>query len=80
MPRTKARPATAAEPIIHPHGMYRWWHLTAILGTPAHTLRTAVRAGELRRSRRGKQYFYPGAWVLEWIYAGEQKPARKDAP
>ena len=35
---------------------------------------TARRTGALRFSRRGRQVFYKGEWVLEWLLSDSESP------
>jgi hypothetical protein len=56
---------------IDPDGIYTDGCLRLLLGVTSATLARARRHGHLRYSRRGKQVFYVGRWVLEWLLGQE---------
>jgi hypothetical protein len=53
--------------------------LRAVLALPLTCLRREARLGRLRVSRRSGRYWTTGAWVREWIEAGEVKPKARPA-
>ena len=51
--------------------------LQAVLGLGKTTLKREVRVGRLRVAKRAGRYYFLGAWVLEWLAAGEVHRFRK---
>jgi hypothetical protein len=71
---------TGARPVvIEPTAIFDSKHLQELLGLRGSTLRREIRERRLRVSKRAGRYFFLGAWVLEWIAAGELKPRRETA-
>lgn len=67
--------------MTHPHlirkgAVYDLDSARAALGFRTTTLRREIRLGRLRAAKRGGRYFFLGAWLLEWLAAGE---VRRDA-
>jgi hypothetical protein len=52
---------------IDPQTIFTDGGLRLLLGLPSATLARARREGRLRYARRGKQIFYTGAWVVDWL-------------
>jgi hypothetical protein len=77
MPRR--RPAQAEAPpappphVIQPTAVYTVEQLQAALGLARSTVRTERRMGRLRVAKRAGRYYVLGAWLLEWLQAGELK-------
>ena len=44
---------------------------------PEMSIRREVREGRLRISKRAGRYYLLGAWLLEWLEAGEVTPRQK---
>jgi hypothetical protein len=67
---------------LHPRTIYSLESARAALGLAQATLRREIRLGRLRVSKRAGRYFILGAWLLEWLEAGEvrRKPAADVAP
>jgi hypothetical protein len=63
----------SSPPVLNPHAVYTRLQATALLGLKPSTLATEIRKGRLRVSRRAGRYFILGAWLLQWIRAGERK-------
>jgi hypothetical protein len=57
--------------VIDPRAVYDLLSATAALGLARTCLAREVRKRRLRVSRRGGRYFILGAWLLEWLRAGE---------
>jgi hypothetical protein len=57
--------------VIEPNAIYTLASARAALGLTKTTLGREVRLGRLRAARRGGKYFILGAWLLEWLEAGE---------
>jgi hypothetical protein len=57
--------------VIHPDAVYSLESARAALGLARATLRREVRLGRLRVSKRAGRYYLLGAWLLEWLRAGE---------
>jgi hypothetical protein len=71
---------TPPPPVIDPRAVFTRLQATALLGLQPSTLATEIRKGRLRVSRRAGRYFILGAWLLQWIRAGERKrPSRGGA-
>lgn len=65
--------STATLPhVINPSAIYTLDDLARI-GVKASAVRREHRAGRLRISKRLGRYFVLGAWLLEWIEAGEMR-------
>lgn len=65
-------------PVIHPHAWYSRDEATALLRLRSSTLSTEVGKGRLRVSRRAGRYWFLGAWLIDWLAAGE-RPSRAPA-
>jgi hypothetical protein len=80
-PMSKTTPAKQEAPaqretkvhVIRPGAVYSLAQATPALGLTNTTLGREVRLRRLRVSRRAGRYFITGAWLLEWIEAGELK-------
>jgi hypothetical protein len=69
--------ASAAEPhIIVPTAVYTSEQVRRLLGLADGTIRREVREGRLRVAERCNRYYFLGAWLLEWIAAGEKSSRR----
>jgi hypothetical protein len=64
--------------VIDPNAVYKPRHLAEGLGMPLSGVLRAIRAAELRSSRRRGRTWILGAWVLQWLEGGE-RPRRKAA-
>jgi hypothetical protein len=62
---------------IDPHTIFTDGGLRLLLGLPSATLARARREGRLRYTRRGKQIFYTGEWVVAWL-VGERGSSASD--
>jgi hypothetical protein len=60
--------------VIPPDALLRLDELRALLQLPMTCLRREARLGRLRVSRRSGRYWTTGAWIREWIEAGEVRP------
>ena len=58
---------------IPPESIYRLSELHTLLGVKPTTLRREAREGRLRVARRGGWLWTTGAWIHEWLAAGEVK-------
>ncbi len=47
------------------------------LGLPKSTLPREIRLGRLRVAKRAGRYFILGAWLLEWLRAGELRKSEE---
>lgn len=56
---------------INPDDIFDRPGLTQALGLSEHTLGREVRLGRLKAYQRGKNYYYIGVDVLEWLRDGE---------
>jgi hypothetical protein len=65
---------------ISPNDVFTIPTLTETLGVKVNTLPREIRKRRLRASKRGGRYFILGAWVLEWLEAGEVRRNREQAP
>ena len=65
----------ASIPVIDPHGVYRPDQARELLGLKKNCLAREFRLGRLRMARRGGLNFIMGAWLLDWLKAGEAHPA-----
>jgi hypothetical protein len=68
--------------VIHPTSVYSLEAAREALGLARATLGREIRLGRLRVSKRAGRYFILGAWLLEWLEAGEvrRKPVADKAP
>lgn len=57
--------------IIDPDGIYSDGDLQLLLGLTSATLTNARRKGELRHSRKGRQTYYLGQNVIDWLFSEE---------
>ncbi len=77
-------PAPAAAHVIHPSAVYSVAAARQALGLKSTTVRREVREGRLRVSKRAGRYFILGAWLLQWLEAGELRrrkgPAAGEGP
>jgi hypothetical protein len=64
-------PAPGQVHVISRTGIYFPDAVQAIFRLRKSTLRREIREGRLRVSRRAGRYFVLGAWLLEWLEAGE---------
>jgi hypothetical protein len=58
-------------PIIHPNAVFDKKALGELLFLKDSTIGREVRLGRLRVSRRAGRYYFLGAWILQWLRAGE---------
>jgi len=65
------QPADSGPAHIDRDSIYKPHHLSELLGVPLSGVLRAIRAGELRSSRRRGRTLVLGAWVLQWLEAGE---------
>jgi hypothetical protein len=88
-PAPNGTPAPAAVlPVldVRPDGIYLPDQLRQALKLRASSIRREVREGRLRVAKRCGRYYVLGAWLLEWVAAGELRPrvpeaiARKGGP
>jgi hypothetical protein len=69
-------PAAPPQPlVIEPHRVFTAEEFRVAFGLRKSTLRREVREGRLHVAKRGGKYFILGEWVLEWLRAGEVRPA-----
>jgi hypothetical protein len=73
LPPPEAAPALPVVPVIDPNAVYRVEAFQRTLGLRKSTLRAEVRSGRIRVAKRAGIYFILGAWILEWLIAGEMK-------
>ena len=66
-------------PVIHPTAVYSLELARNTLALAKHCLPREIRLGRLRVSKRAGKYLILGAWLLEWIQAGEL-PRRQRKP
>jgi hypothetical protein len=59
--------------VITPNAVYRPAHLALGLGMPLSGVLRAIRAGELRSSRRRGRTLILGVWIIEWLAGGERR-------
>jgi hypothetical protein len=77
--RLDAPPAAPPVPTIAAGQVYTLAALTEALGLRRGTLPRELRLGRLRHAKRAGKVFILGAWVLDWLAAGERKrPADED--
>jgi hypothetical protein len=69
------RPKNKA-PVIDPKAVYSLEQARSTLQLAKNCLPREIRLGRLRVAKRAGKYFILGAWLLEWIEAGEL-PARE---
>jgi hypothetical protein len=62
--------------VIEPRGVYSLAAAKEALGLKKETLAREARLGRLRVSKRAGRYFILGAWLLEWVEAGEVRRRR----
>jgi hypothetical protein len=81
-----ARRSPAAEPaaaptvhILDPRGVYFVDTFQRLFRLRKSSVRREARAGRLRLAKRCGRYFILGAWILEWLEAGEL-PRRRPGP
>ncbi len=63
-------------PEVRPLAVYTLDSAAALLGLAPTCLPRAVRAGQLRVSRRGGRYFVLGKWLIEWLEGGTRTRRR----
>jgi len=66
--------------VINPNAVYGVEEATEALGLPKLTIKAEIRKGRLRASRRARQYFILGEWLLEWLRDGEVARRRTAEP
>jgi hypothetical protein len=59
--------------VINPNALYFQDELRQLLRLKESTVRRELREGRLRVSKRAGRYIFLGAWILEWVEAGELK-------
>jgi len=65
--------------LIEPNAVYGLEAAQQALGLKQTTLRTEIRRRRLRVAKRAGRFFLLGAWLLEWIQAGEiRRPVPAD--
>jgi hypothetical protein len=90
MPRvsTLATDPTAMEPlpvapVVSPNAVFTVPQAQRTLRLAAGTLPREIRLRRLRVAKRAGRYFVLGAWLLEWLEAGEvrreERPASREA-
>lgn len=52
---------------ILPDGVYTAHDLRLILGLTQHAIVGAMRRGELRGTRQGRQLIFIGRWLIDWL-------------
>ncbi len=57
--------------IVNPNAVYTAVEAARLLSLPLSCIAREHRLGRLRVSRRGKRNFILGAWLLQWLEAGE---------
>jgi hypothetical protein len=62
-----------AVPVVRPHAVYTIETLTDMLRLKKGTIPRELRLGRLRHAKRAGKVFIVGAWVLEWLTAGERR-------
>ncbi len=68
-----AAPPLPAAPVIGTNQVFTPESARRILGLPASTLKREIRSRRLRVAKRAGRYFILGAWLLEWLKAGEMR-------
>ena len=63
-------------PVINRHSVFTLETLRPVLGLSKGCLPREIRLGRLRVAKRAGRYFILGAWVLEWLEAGEVRKGR----
>jgi len=63
-------------PVINRHSVFTLETLRPVLGLSKACLPREIRLGRLRAAKRAGRYFILGAWVLEWLEAGEVRKGR----
>lgn len=79
MPRRQSTDSAAppAVPIIAPAAVYDLAAFRRLFGVSKSCAAREFRMGRLRVSRRGGKHFILGAWILDWIEAGEIHPRKR---
>ena len=84
MPRRERAPAAGQAPArtgplltILPTDVYDVPGAMAALKLTKSTVGREVREGRLRIAKRPGRYYLLGAWLLEWLQAGELPPRRR---
>jgi hypothetical protein len=65
-------------PVIHPDQVFTLDALQKTLNLRDGTLAREIRLGRLRSSKRAGRRWILGAWVLEWLQAGESRRAPRE--
>jgi hypothetical protein len=65
-------------PVIHPNAVYSLELARNVLQLAKNCLPREIRLGRLRVSKRAGKYLILGAWLLEWIEAGELPPRQRE--
>jgi hypothetical protein len=68
---------------IAPNAVFTVASAAQILTVKTNTLPREIRLGRLRAAKRAGRHFILGAWLLEWLAAGEvkrRKPAEAEQP
>jgi hypothetical protein len=68
---TTVRDPKATAPVIHPSAIFTVEGARGALGLAKGCLPREIRLGRLRCSKRAGRYYILGAWLLEWVEAGE---------
>jgi hypothetical protein len=66
----------SCNPVINRRAVFTLETLRPLLGLSKACLPREIRLGRLRVARRAGRYFILGAWVLEWLEAGEVRKRR----
>ncbi len=64
-------------PVIDPHSVYTLESARAALDLAENTLPRECRLGRLRCAKRAGKILILGAWLLQWIEAGEVRRQRR---
>jgi hypothetical protein len=78
-PREEAAPAAAVH-VVHPRGVYWLDQARAALGLAKGTLSREIRLRRLRVGVRAGKKYVLGAWLLQWLRAGEVRGHGASAP
>jgi hypothetical protein len=62
--------------VIEPYGVYSLAAASEAIGVKKGTLPREARLGRLRVSKRAGRYYVLGAWLLQWLEAGEVRRRR----
>jgi hypothetical protein len=79
---TSPAPAAARDAVhvvVDPRAVFDSTGFRRLFGLRTSSLRSEVRAGRLRVSKRCGKYYILGQWVIDWLTAGElrRRPAEQ---